>query len=161
MGEVSLLQNDQGVQDMLVQKMYPHRRPRRRSYRAFLHRAAPQASLGRESHLVRPRLFPRGRGFTAPYLLCCSTMLCCHVPCQLYSRHLVPALSALHLSLLSILVGGSLSRHTSPVHHLRLGPLRRAWSADHADCIPKIIPQDHPTEQADQGTKCTLDPLWV
>ena len=43
----------------------------------------------------------------------------------------------------------------------RVGPRRLAWVADHADCLPDISLQAHPIEQADQVTKCTLEPSWV
>ena len=75
MGEVYLLQNDHGFLDMTVQKMDMHRRPHHRSSQASLNWAAPQASLGREFHAVRPWFFPRGQGCTTPSFLCRLPML--------------------------------------------------------------------------------------
>ena len=60
MGEVSLLQNDHGILDMPVHKMDMLCRSLRRSSRASLKRAAPQASLGREGHAVRLWFFSSG-----------------------------------------------------------------------------------------------------
>ena len=156
-----LLQNDHGVLYMPVQKMDPHRRPRRRSSRASLNRAAPHTSLGRECHAVRTRFFPRGRGFPTPYLLCQLPMLCRNVPCYQSSCHLLPTLPALHPSPIPLPLGGSLSCHPSPVRRLRLGTRRLEFSADYSECLPGISPQAHPIEQADQGTKYTLEPSWV
>ena len=86
----------------------------------------------------------------------------CHpVPRQRSHHHHLPTLTALYPSLQSLPVGGSLSLHTSPVHRLRLVPRRLAWASDYADCIPGISLQAHPIQQAEQGTKCTLDPSWV
>ena len=53
-GEVSLLQNYHSIPDMLIQKMYPRRRPRRRLSQTVLSWAASQASRGQEFHTVRP-----------------------------------------------------------------------------------------------------------
>ena len=72
-----------------------------------------------------------------------------------------PTIPELHPFLLLLPVGGSLSCHPSPVRRLRLGPSRLEWAADHVNCLPNIIPHDHPIEQDDQGTKCTLEPSWV
>ena len=126
-GGVSLLQNDHCVLDMPVQKMDPHCRPRRRSSQASLNRAATQASIGREGHSVSLGFFPHGRGCPTPAILCRSPMLCCHVPCHQSICHLLPALPALHPSLLPLTVGESLSRHPSPVRRLRLGPRRLVY----------------------------------
>ena len=160
-GEVSLLQNDHGIMDMPVHKMDMLCRPLRRSSRASLNQAAPQASLGREGHAVHPWFFPIGQECPTPYLLCLSSMVCHHVPCHRSSRHLLPTLPVLHPLLLPLPEGGSLSRHPSPVHRLRMGPCRLAWAAEHADCLPDISLQAHPIKQAAQGTKCSLDPSWL
>ena len=84
-------------------------------------------------------------------------MLRPHVPRHRPKRHLFPALLTLHLSLLPLPVGRELSHNTSPVRHLRLGPRRLVWVADHDDYLTDIDPQAHPIEQADQGAKCTLE----
>ena len=102
--------------------------------------------------------FPIGQGFPYPSLLCRLPMLCHPVPRQRSRRYLLPALPALDPSLLSLPEGGSISRHPSPVCRLLLVPCHLAWVADHSDCLPGISPQSHPIEQANQGTKCTLDP---
>ena len=141
--------------------MDPHCHPCPRSSWASLHWAVPQASLGREGHAIRPCLFPHGRGFPAPSHLCHSPMMYHPVPFQRARHHLLPAIPALDPSLLSLPVGRSLSRHPLPVRRLRLGPCRLAWAADHAECLTEIGQQFHPIEQADQGTKCTLDQLRV
>ena len=138
---------------MSVQKMDPHRPPCLRSSRVSLIRAALQASLGREGHVVHTRFFSHGRGFPTPYILCPSAMLCLHVTCYQSICHLLPSLPVLHPSLLTLPVGRSLSHHPSPVRRLQLGSCRLACVADHADCLPYISPQDQPTKQANQGTK--------
>ena len=161
MGEVSLLQNDHGVPDMPVQKMYPHCRPRCCLSWSSLNWAAQQDSLGREDHAVCTLLFHCGRGCATPYLLCHLNMLCLNVTCHRSSLYLLPELPALHPSLLSLPVGRSLSHHQLNVRRHRLGTRRLAWAADHVKCIPGISPQAHSIEQANQGTKCTLELLWV
>ena len=158
LGEVSFLQNDHVVLDIPVQEMNPHIRPCIRSSRASLNPIAPWASLGREGHAVRTRLLPCGRGCQTPSLLCRLTILCLHVICHISIRHILPVL---YPSLLPLPVGGSLSHHPSPVRRLQLGLCRLAWAADHADCLPNIIPQAQPIEQDGQGNKCTLEPSWV
>ena len=160
-GEVSLLKNDHGVPEIPGQKIDLHRRPRRQSSKASLNQAAPRASLGREGYDIRLRFFPRGIGCPTPYLICHLPMLCLHVPCHQSISHILPTISLLHPSLLLIPVGMSLSHNTSTVCRLRLGPRHLAWASYHADCIPDISLQDHPIEQADQGTKFTLEPSWV
>ena len=160
-GGASLLQNDHGVADIPVQKMDLHCRPCRRLSRESLNREAPQDSLGREVHVVHPRLFPRGGGCPTQSLLCRFPMLCLHVPCHQSSLHILPALPAMHPSPLPLLVGRYLSCHPYPLRRLQLVTRRLAWAVEHADCLPEISPQAHPIEQANQGTKCNLDPSWV
>ena len=85
---------------------------------------------------------------------------------HLVSRHrshrlLLPALPALDLYLLSLLVGGALPRYLFPVCRLRLIPRRLTEKAYHPNCLPKIGPQAHPIKQANQGIKRTLDPAGV
>ena len=143
-GEVSFLQNDHGVLDMLVQKMDMHRRPCCRSSRESLNQAAPRASLGQEGCVICPWFFPHGKGFQTPYLLFRSRMLCHHVPCHRSSRHLIPALPVLHPYLLLLLVQGSLSRNLLPIRRLRLRPCRLEWAVDQSDCLSNISMQAHP-----------------
>ena len=131
--------------------MYPHCHPSQISSRAYLNWADQQASLGREDHAVRPRFLPCVRGCPTPFILYRFPMLCLPVPCPLYRRHLLPTLPELHLSLLPILVGRSLSHHPLPVRSLRLCPRRLEWAAEHINCLPDISPQDHPIVQANQG----------
>ena len=100
-GEVSLLKNDHSVQDIPVQKMYPLCCPRRRLSWASLQRAAPRASLGREGHAIRPRLFRYGRGFPILFLLCRLPVLCHPMPRQISSRHILPAIPSLYPFLIS------------------------------------------------------------
>ena len=137
---------------MLLNKMYTHCCSRQHLYWASLHRAVSRASPGREGHAVCPQIFPCGRDFPAPYLICCSPIMCHPVPRQWFRCHLLHALPALHPYLLTLQVGGPLSRHPSSVRRLWLGPRRLAWSADHADCLLDISPQAHPIKQTDQGT---------
>ena len=144
MGEVSILQNDHGVQDMPVQKMDPHLRPCRRSSWESLYWAGPQASPDREGHAIRPRLFPCGRGFPDPSILCRSCIMYHPVPHQRSLNHLLLALPEIELSLLSLLVGMYLSYNPSPVRCLRLGPCSLSWAVDHAECLTKIGLQSHP-----------------
>ena len=141
--------------------MYQHCRPRRRLFQTALNWEAPRDSCGREGHPVRPQFLTRGRGLPTPDILCRSSTLCPHMPHHQPNRRLLPVLLTLHLSLLLLPVGRSLSHHPSPVRHLQLGPRRLAWAVDHADCLPGISLQDQPIEQAAKGTKCTLDPSWV
>ena len=149
MGDVSLLQNDHIIPDMPMQKIYLHLCPRCRSSQTALDRAALWAYCGQEGHPVRPQFLTRGRGLPTPDILCRSSTLCPHMPHHQPNRRLLPVLLTLHLSLLLLPVGRSLSHHPSPVRHLQLGPRRLAWAVDHADCLPDIFPQAHPIEQAD------------
>ena len=88
-------------------------------------------------------------------------MLRLHVLHHKTNRHLLLTLLKLHPSLLPLPVGGDLPRHPCPVHHLQLSHRCLTWAADHANCLPDIYLQAYPIKQADQGSKCALDPSWV
>ena len=83
------------------------------------------------------------------------------VPLKISRHHIVPTLPTLDLSLLLLPIGRYLFHHLYPVRRLQLGPLHVAWAEDHAECLPKIGLQTQPTEQAEQGTKCTVELLRV
>ena len=68
-----------------------------------------------------------GRVFPDSFLLCRLPMLFHHVPRQISRRNILPTLSALYPSLMSLPVGGSLSRHLLNVRRLQLGPCRLEW----------------------------------
>ena len=140
MKEVSLLQNDHSVQEMLIQKMYPH--------------CCPSSCLSWASLY---QALPCGRGFPDLSLLCRLSMMCHTVPLQISSYHILPALPAIYPYHMLLLVGWSLSRHPLPVRRLRLVIRRLAWAADHANCLPGVSPQAHPIGKVGQGIKCTLE----
>ena len=93
-GEVYLLQNDNGVEDIPVQEVNLHCRLCRRSARASLHRAAPRASLRRECHSEIPRPSPRFRGSPSLSCLCHPPMLSHQMTFQESHRHQLSALPA-------------------------------------------------------------------
>ena len=62
MREVSLPQNDDGVEDIPIQEVHPHCRPHRHSARASLHRVALWASLRREIHSESTWPYTRSQG---------------------------------------------------------------------------------------------------
>ena len=161
MGEVSLLQNEHGVQDMPVEEVYLHHRPHHRSAQAYLHWAVLMASIGREVHLICLWPVPCGWGYSTPSRVCHLSMLSHHSTRHISCRHLLPALPAVKPSLLALPVGGDLPHHPSPVRRLRLIYRSLAGVADHADCLSEIVPQAHPIKQANKGTKCTLEPAGV
>ena len=144
-----------------MQEVHSHCRPRLQSARSSLHRAAPQASLGREGH--SKCLWPVPRVWGCPTLsrLCHPPMLIHQVTRQRYHWHLLSSLFAVNSSLLALPVGGVLPRDPSPVRRLRLIPPCLAGAADHADFFPKIGPQAHPIKQANQGVKSTLESVGV
>ena len=81
-GEVSLLQNDHGVEDMPVQEVHLHCRPRRHLSQVSLHQAAMQAYLLQERHSESPRPSPCGWGDPSPSCLCHLPMLSHQMTCQ-------------------------------------------------------------------------------
>ena len=160
-GEVSLLQNDHIILDMLVEEVYRHRRPCLRTSWTSLNRTVPRSSRGQEGHPVRPQFPARGRGCPTPKSLRCHPMLHLHVSCQQPKNHLLPALLALDLPPLPLPVQRPLSCNPSTVHRLRMCHRRLARATYHADFLPDISPQDHPVEQTNQGAKSSLEPLRV
>ena len=110
--------------------------------------------------MLRPRIFPVANVFqmhisstAIPY---CVILCPASDTAAISSPH-----SLLQPPLLPLPIGGSLSCHPFPVRCLEMGPRLLAWVVDHDKCLPDISPQAHPIKQADQGTKCTLELLWV
>ena len=160
-GEVSSIHNDHSIPDMLVAKLYPHRRPHHRSSRTSLNWAVLRSPRGREGHPVRLQFFTRYHGCPTPSPIRCPPILFLHVPHQQTKRHLLPALLSLDPSTLSLPVRKDFSLHPYPVRRLWLCPCCLAQAEDHANCLPAISPQTHTVKQADQGSKIPLKPSRV
>ena len=95
-GEVSLIQNDDGIPDMRVEEMNPYRRPCCRLSQTPLNRAVRQYPGGQEGHPVGTWLPTRGHGFPMPSPIRFIPMMCLHLGFQQPNRHLLPTLHALY-----------------------------------------------------------------
>ena len=153
MGEVSLLQNNDGIMDILVEEMHPHCHPRRCLSQTPLNGSVPRSLGGQEGHPVGTWLLTGGRGFPMPSPTCFLPMLCPHVARQQPEQHLLPVICALNPTPLHIPVGRPCSRHPSPVCCLRMRYRRLERAADHSDCLSNIVLQTHPVEQPYQGAE--------
>ena len=145
-GEVSLLQNDNSIMDMPVEKVYPHFHPRRRSSRISLNWTFPQSPCSREGQPLCSRLLAEGCGFPTPSPLFCPPMLSLHVSRQRPKHHILPALLALDMTPLSLPVQRARSHNTSTICRLQLRPYFLEWAVDGSECLPDVSLQDHPAE---------------
>ena len=117
-GEFYLLQNDNGIPDIPVKKVYPHRRPCHRSYLTCLNWRVPLPPCSLEGHPLCPWLLVGGRGFPTPSPLHFPPTMRLNLPQQIPERHLLPAIFALDPTPLPILVQRARSRHPFPVRRL-------------------------------------------
>ena len=117
-GEVYLLQNDNGIPDMPLEKVYLHLRPRCCSSRTTLNETVPRSPGGREGHPVCTWLFTGDRGFPTPSPFLCHPILCLHVYLQQPERHLLPILLSMNPNLLHIPVQIPCSCHPSTIRRL-------------------------------------------
>ena len=155
-GEVSLLQNYDGILEMPVEEMDPHRRLHRQPSRTLLNGAVPWSSGGWEGHTVGTWIPTGGCGLPTPSPTCFLPMMRLHVACQRPKRHLLPKIRALYPIPLPLKVGRTCSFHPSPVRRLQLRSLQLEWAEDHSDCLTDIDLHAHPSNSP---TK-VLKPPW-
>ena len=161
LGKVSLLQNDNGILDMPVEKMYPHCHPCRRSSQTALNGTVPRSPGGQKCHPVCTRFLTGVHGFPTQSPLRFLPMLCLHVTRQQPESHLLPVLLSLNPTPLPLPVQMHRSLHPALVLRLLLCPLRLAQAADHSEYLTDIHLQAHPVKQAYQGAEISLEPSRV
>ena len=128
-------------------KFYPRCCPCCRPSHTHLKREVLRSPDGHKFHPVGKWLPIGGRRFPTPSPLRFPPMLCMYVSRQRPESHLLPALHALNLTPLSVLLWRPCSHNPSHICRIRLRPRHLAQVADHSYCLPDVSLQAHPVKK--------------